>query len=69
VDDSKFSAAAANAVFGQVKPNGTEVKLLRILEPFPVAEAKKRFLMGSVSGAVSLRAWCSVEVVRVPSNH
>jgi nucleotide-binding universal stress UspA family protein len=41
IDDSQCSQAAANAVLGQVKPDGTEVRLLRILEPFPVAEAEK----------------------------
>ncbi len=44
MDDSKFSEAAADAVIGQAKPNGTEVRLLQVLEPFPVALAEK---MGS----------------------
>ncbi len=44
IDDSKFSEAAANAVIAQVKTNGTEVRLLHVLDPFPVALAEK---MGS----------------------
>jgi nucleotide-binding universal stress UspA family protein len=43
-DDSKFSDAAANAVIGRAKSNVTEVRLLHVLEPFPVALAEK---MGS----------------------
>jgi nucleotide-binding universal stress UspA family protein len=44
VDDSKFSEAAVNAVMDHMKMNDTEVKLLRVLEPFPAALAKE---MGS----------------------
>ena len=44
IDDSKFSEAAANTVIGQAKPNGTEVRLLQVLEPFPVPLAER---MGS----------------------
>jgi nucleotide-binding universal stress UspA family protein len=43
-DDSQFSDAAANAVIGRAKSNVTEVRLLHVLEPFPVALAEK---MGS----------------------
>ena len=143
IDESKFSEAAANAVIGQAKPNGTEVRLLQVLEPFPVALAEtmgskdypdfasarlklrnqaretlaktaerfrsagfkasvlvdegdprevildyaerwaadlivvgshgrkgmNRFLMGSVSEAVARYARCSVQVVRIRSDH
>ena len=41
IDDSKFSEAAANAVIAQAKTNGTEVRLLHVLEPFPTALAEK----------------------------
>jgi nucleotide-binding universal stress UspA family protein len=41
VDDSRFSEAAANAVLTQIKPNSTDVKLIRVLEPFPIDEAEK----------------------------
>ena len=44
IDDSKFSEAAANTVIGQAKPDGTEVRLLQVLEPFPVPLAER---MGS----------------------
>ena len=44
VDDSKFSEAAANSVIALVKVNGTEIKLLHVLEPFPTALAEQ---MGS----------------------
>jgi nucleotide-binding universal stress UspA family protein len=44
VDESKFSEAAANAIVAQVKTNGTKIKLLHVLEPFPVALAEQ---MGS----------------------
>jgi nucleotide-binding universal stress UspA family protein len=41
IDDSKFSEAAANAVIGQAKSKGADVRLLQVLEPFPVALAEK----------------------------
>ncbi len=41
VDDAKFSEEVANAVIAQVKPNGTKIKLLHVLEPFPVALAEQ----------------------------
>ena len=41
IDDSKFSEAASNAVIAHVKTNDTEVRLLHVLNPFPVALAKK----------------------------
>jgi len=44
IDDSKFSEAAANAVIAQMKTDGTEIRLLHVLAPFPVALAEK---MGS----------------------
>jgi nucleotide-binding universal stress UspA family protein len=44
MDDSEFSEAAANAVISQVKSEGAEVKLIRVLDPFPLVEAEK---MGS----------------------
>jgi nucleotide-binding universal stress UspA family protein len=44
VDDAEFSEVAANAVIAQVKTNGTKIKLLHVLEPFPVALAEQ---MGS----------------------
>jgi nucleotide-binding universal stress UspA family protein len=44
MDDSEFSEVAANAVMTQVKSQGAEVKLMRVLDPFPLAEAEK---MGS----------------------
>lgn len=37
VDDSKFSEAAANDVIAQVKATGTEVKLLCVIGPIPLA--------------------------------
>lgn len=41
MDDSEFSDAAANAVIGQMKPEGAEVKLMSVLDPFTVADPKK----------------------------
>jgi len=41
MDDSEFSEAAANAVVAQVKPEGAEVKLLSVLDPYTVADPKK----------------------------
>ena len=41
IDDSRFSEATANAVIAQVKTNHTEIKLLHVLEPFPVAVAEQ----------------------------
>ena len=44
VDDSKFCEVVANAVIAEMKTNGTKIKLLHVLEPFPVALAEQ---MGS----------------------
>ena len=44
VDDSKFSEAAANSVIALLKSSGAQLKLLRVLDPFPVALAEQ---MGS----------------------
>ena len=44
IDDSEFSDAAANAVIAQVITGGTEIRLLHVLAPFPVALAER---MGS----------------------
>ena len=44
IDDSKFCAAAANQMLARVKANGTEVKLLCVLDSFPATLAEK---MGS----------------------
>ena len=41
IDDSKFSEAAANAVIAQVKTDGTEIRLLHVLAPFPVFWQKR----------------------------
>jgi nucleotide-binding universal stress UspA family protein len=41
MDDSEFSEAAANAVVTHVKPEGTEVKLLSVLDPYTVADPKR----------------------------
>jgi nucleotide-binding universal stress UspA family protein len=40
-DDSKCSAAAAQTVRTQFKPEGTEVLLLHVVEAFPVSLAKQ----------------------------
>ncbi len=47
VDESKFSEAAADAVVAQVKTNGTEIRLMHVLEPFPVALAEQMGSKGS----------------------
>ena len=39
MDDSEFSEAVANAVITQVKSERAEVKLLSVLDPWPLAEA------------------------------
>jgi len=44
IDDSNFSEAAASSVIALLKANGTEIRLLHVLEPFPVALAEQ---MGS----------------------
>ncbi|MGH9680448.1 MAG: universal stress protein [Candidatus Acidiferrales bacterium] len=41
MDDSECSEAAAIAVIAQVKAEGAEVKLMRVLDSFPLAEAEK----------------------------
>jgi universal stress protein A len=41
IDDSAFSEAASNAVIAQLRPENTEVTLLHVLEPFPMALANK----------------------------
>jgi nucleotide-binding universal stress UspA family protein len=41
IDDAEFSEIAANAVIAQVKTNGTKIRLLHVLEPFPVALAEQ----------------------------
>lgn len=41
IDNSKFSEAVANAVIAQLKPENTTLKLLHVLEPFPVDLAEK----------------------------
>ncbi len=40
IDDSKYSEAAVNAVIDQANPADTVVKLLHVLEPFPVGLAE-----------------------------
>jgi nucleotide-binding universal stress UspA family protein len=40
MDDSKFSEAAASAVLTGMKPQGTAVKLLHVLDPWPAALAE-----------------------------
>ena len=47
VEDSKFCDAAANTLIVLVKANGTQIKLLHVLDPFPVALAGQ---MGSKDG-------------------
>ncbi len=44
LDDSKFSEVTANAVITLVRPNAAEIKLLHVLEEFPLALAEQ---MGS----------------------
>ena len=39
IDDSKYSQAAANAVISNIRPDGAEVTLLHVLDPFPRALA------------------------------
>jgi nucleotide-binding universal stress UspA family protein len=41
MDDSKFSEAAANAVLTGMMPEGTAVKLLHVLDPWPAALAEE----------------------------
>lgn len=41
VDDSACSDAAVNAVTTQFNPHGPEVKIIQVLEPFPVEAAEK----------------------------
>jgi nucleotide-binding universal stress UspA family protein len=36
IDDSKFSEAAVDAVIRQTTPQGTEVRVLHVIEPFPI---------------------------------
>lgn len=47
VEDSKFCKAAANTLIALLKADGTEIRLLHVLEPFPVALAEQ---MGSKDG-------------------
>lgn len=44
IDDSKFAETAANVLIAQMKAAHTEVRLLHVLDPWPVALAEK---MGS----------------------
>jgi nucleotide-binding universal stress UspA family protein len=44
IDDSESYEAVVNAMVAQVKSEGAEVKLIRVLDPYPRAEAEK---MGS----------------------
>lgn len=143
VDDSEFCLEATNRLIAEVRSNGTEVRLLHVLESFPVALAEamggknvpdftaarlrlraeaetflrlatdklrsagfeasyfleegdpreiildyaehwaadsivvgshvrkgiNRFLMGSVSEAVARYARCSVQIIRIRSDH
>lgn len=50
IDDSEFSEAAEKAVIAQVKPEGAEVKLVSVLDPYTVADPKK---YPDFSGAVA----------------
>jgi nucleotide-binding universal stress UspA family protein len=36
IDDSKFSQAATEVVATQAKPQGTEVRVLHVIEPIPI---------------------------------
>jgi len=40
IDDSKYSEAATEAVLAHARPANTEIRLLHVLEPFPVALAE-----------------------------
>lgn len=42
VDDSKSSVAAVSLLIAQAKTKGTEVRLLHVVEPFPVIAAQKK---------------------------
>lgn len=41
VENSNFSEAAADAIISQVKPDDAHIRLLHVLEPFPMALAKE----------------------------
>ena len=38
IDDSKFSEAAAKSLAGQFRPQGTEVRVLQVVEPIAISE-------------------------------
>jgi len=42
VDDSRFSVAAVSRLIPQAKTKGTEVRLLHVVEPFPLIAAQKK---------------------------
>jgi nucleotide-binding universal stress UspA family protein len=42
IDESKFSEAATNTVITQIKPKDAEIRLLHVVEPFPVRLARRK---------------------------
>ena len=42
IDNSKFSEAATRSLIGQVRPNQTEVRVLHVIEVYPLRSASKQ---------------------------
>ena len=42
IDNSKFSEAATRSLIGQVRPNQTEVRVLHVIEVYPLRSADKQ---------------------------
>jgi nucleotide-binding universal stress UspA family protein len=49
VDDSRFSQAATEALVAQAKPQGTEVRVLHVIEPLPLYPEGQGWGYGSAS--------------------
>jgi nucleotide-binding universal stress UspA family protein len=42
IDNSKFSEAATRSLIGQIRPNQTEVRVLHVIEVYPLRSAGKQ---------------------------
>ena len=68
IDHSEASDVAVSEVIGQVKPAGTEVKLLHVMDPFPERLASRKGRQDSLDFAAArreLRAFAEKLLVRV----
>jgi nucleotide-binding universal stress UspA family protein len=58
LDDSKFSAVVSDALIAQAKTSDAEVRLLHVVEPFPLDEAQKLGSRASPDFAAARLEYC-----------